>query len=186
MADGYQAKGRPLEETKLLIPSGGTGLRKPSESAQMDKEQEDNVVFWDCLDSERLSHTDPYDAIEDYFATTYDADLTVEEFKAELETLTLEVKGYARGALTPRLRERLAEEALETLLETLEYNYGDPEGNPSAPTKSMRAAALKFVDAVFAEFDVWACSPVVTEQVNALAWVQEHHPEWLIEPDGEE
>ena len=45
----------------------------------------------------------------------------------------------------------------------------------------MLAAEEAFIAAVLAEYKPWACEEVWQEDVNVMAWVTDHQPDWLEE-----
>ena len=58
-----------------------------------------------------------------------------------------------------RHAKRLAYLALDEMLEALDEEHMDPDGNPTEPTESMKAAARVFAQAVVAEYVSWNCEP---------------------------
>jgi hypothetical protein len=57
--------------------------------------------------------------------------------------------------------------ALDQLVDQIEEEYGDPEGyNQPDVTDAMKAAARAFVDAVLADYEMWACECVCERQVK--------------------
>ena len=63
---------------------------------------------------------------------------------------------------------------LERLLEELDVEYGD---DATTPTDSMKAAALKFVDDVVAEYVPYWCDVVCEEEIDVKEWRKERERE---------
>ena len=126
--------------------------------------------FWDDEGTEQLVHTTIDDAVEAIL-------------DASGETAgTLVVHGWRRRDVPDTMRACLAARTLEGLLERLDIceGLGDPE-DATKPTAGMKAAARAFVDAVAAEYDVWACVPVVVVEVDVAEWIAANAPHWLDE-----
>ena len=122
--------------------------------------------WWGTKDSERLIHRTPDEAIEEMLDQV---PCPIDDFGEVV------VAEYA-----PMKCSADAERVLERLLESLDDEYGDPDGDYTEPTDSMKQAAEAFVRAVVAEYTPWACEPTGNEvRVNALDWVREHRPDWL-------
>lgn len=123
--------------------------------------------FWDACERERLTYEDIDDAIEEYLDQLAPGKLPE----------TVEVKGYVRRE--PSISEYEGA-MLENLIERLDEEYGDPDAYHATPaSENMKAAELVFIKAVLAEYESWQCEPVITKEIDALAWVREHRPEWL-------
>lgn len=130
------------------------------------------VDFWGEPGAERLVHTAIDDAVESILDASGET------------TGTLVVHGYRRREVDEAMGVRLAGRALESLLYEMDCNeeLGDPEGEcHTARTDGMKAAARAFVDAVAAEYDVWACEAVVAVEVDIAEWVKTNAPHWLDE-----
>lgn len=128
------------------------------------------VDFWGEPGAERLEHA----AIDELVEAILDG---------SLETAgTLVVHGWRRRDVPDTMRACLAARTLEGLLERLDIceGLGDPE-DATKPTAGMKAAARAFVDAVAAEYDVWACVPVVVVEVDVAEWIAANAPHWLDE-----
>src|SRR5688572_25109891 len=113
-------------------------------------------VFFTCdLDEERLLHTDPDEAIEEYL-----------DCLGELpESVT--VYGFARTEVGEAFRERQGRKLLEVLLESLDEIFGDPnEATLAPPPEPMNLAARTFVDSVLDHYSAWACDEVTKEAIN--------------------
>jgi hypothetical protein len=119
------------------------------------KTQDRKPVFFTCdQDEERLTFTDPDEAIENYLD---DLDDPLPE--------EVTVYGFAPIQAT-RSVDAIAGGHLEALLESLDEEYGDPGDRT-------------YVAAVLAEYKPWACEQVSSEAVNVREWVKEHAPHWL-------
>jgi hypothetical protein len=123
-------------------------------------------TFWGTDDEERLTATDPHDAIE---ALLENADLSLLDWQVT-------VFEYAPKKLD--LNE-VASYALDSVLEWLDEHWGDPDV-ASNPTPSMKQAAEVFAKALLAEYEVWECELTGNKiTVSAKEWIAEHCPEWL-------
>jgi hypothetical protein len=68
---------------------------------------------------------------------------------------------------------------LEPLLESLDEEYCDPNDVYTMPTDEMKSAAAKLAEVVEREYEAWACAEIGTVEVDVMAWVKEHKPDWL-------
>ena len=91
-----------------------------------------DVVFWDCKESEELTHTEIDEAIEDWLDSQHPTPID------ELP-VTVEVTGYVRRAPNPH---GYVDDGgiLERLLEQLDEEYGSRANRPS-PTWSCRPSS---------------------------------------------
>lgn len=129
----------------------------------------DKIEFWDCCEEvEILTWTERDEAIEMHLD-----DRPRDEWP---ETLT--VYGFARE--TPNWQ-RHAKRVLENLIEDLDEPYGNPE-EATAITPAMEQASTEFVNRIKAEYRVWSCKKVTSEEINVMEWVKENNPEWLATP----
>ena len=130
----------------------------------------DLADFWGEPGDDQLHHTTIDDAVEAILDDSGEA------------AGTLVVHGYRRREVDETMRARLADRAIEALLERLDLyeDLGDPEDG-TKHTAGMKAAARTFVDAVAAEYDVWACEAVLAVEVDIAEWVKENAPHWLDE-----
>ena len=122
------------------------------------------IVFWDCQDSETLRYETKDEAIE-YF---------LDDLLWDAIPKKIEVKGYARRVAVPGMLS-----PLDYVLEYLDEELGDPDGNLVTPTERMKKAEQEFIKVILEEYEPWACEPVVTEEVDTMAWIKEHRPDWL-------
>jgi hypothetical protein len=129
----------------------------------------EKIEFWDCSDqTEILMWDNLNEAVEMHLD-----DRPRDEWP---EMLT--VYGYAREI--PEWS-RWPARVLERLLESLDDDYGNPE-DATAETDGMKLAAEEFIRKVAAEYQVWSCKRVATEEINVMDWVKEHAPHWLEQP----
>lgn len=126
----------------------------------------EKIEFWDCSDSIEILMWDNFNlAVEMHLD-----DRPRDEWP---ERLT--VYGYARQ--TPKW-EHLPQRVLDRFLEDLDEDYGNPE-EATTQTEAMLVAAKEFVEKINAEYTVWSCKRVATEEINVMDWVKEHAPNWL-------
>lgn len=71
------------------------------------------------------------------------------------------VKEFRRMTL-PRA-ESIAEDVLNEVLERLDEEYGDPDGDYTSPTDSMRQMAEAFARSVLCQYTPWCCEPTGNE-----------------------
>jgi len=89
----------------------------------------------------------------------------------------LTVYEYKQDFIDPEV---LAYNTLEAALEWLDENYGDPYGNLTKPTETMKRASLEFAQRILDEFTVWVhCPTGKAVTFNVEDWVKEHCPHWL-------
>jgi len=123
------------------------------------------VEYWDCLDSEELTHLSPDDAVEEWYDQVGSGDLPE----------SIVVHGYARMPFDVD-----PERILERVLEDLDEEHGDPNGQCDSTTKAqdavLREAAKTFAAVVVANYSPWACERVTSETVNIKEWVRENVP----------
>lgn len=127
------------------------------------------IIFWDTDDVEYLTHTEQDDAIESLLDGVGDIDKLPE---------TLEIYGYARQL--PKVN-TWAVNILDRFLENLDEEYGNPDGNYTESTDSMKEAAEKFVTTVLDDYVSWVCDIVAHKTINVKEWIQKNRPDWLEE-----
>lgn len=121
------------------------------------------VICWGAPDEERLTHDDMDEAIE-AILDAWDGPLTG----------TVTVCGFARMPFRLDF-----DRILDDILERLDEELSNPDGEPTEPTPKMRAAAEALVDAIKADYVVWACEEVERHEIDVQAWVREHRPDWI-------
>jgi len=128
-------------------------------------DNEREIVYWDSDGTERLMHTDQFQAINSILENSDQADGD------------LEICGYARMELPAT--KRMAEDVLDHLFEYCLEEHLDPEGSYSdAITDTMKEAAEKFIEAFKAEYVSWACEIVKRETIDVEEWIKENRPDW--------
>jgi len=140
---------------------------------------EDNTVvvdpffsakFYDCKESEQLSHDSAEGAIVDFFEEYKEVgDALVAEVD---ERCPLEVSAYNHIAITDEMLLDCAEDGLEAAAESLS-NYEelwDPDGDGLEITKEqLKAVAPKMVEILrelFSGVKVWGCEVVATREYS--------------------
>lgn len=122
------------------------------------------IVFWSLAGSERLSHCNMDEAIEDYldiFALPGGGFADNMPYRAEFI-------GYAR--MKPHFLEK---ETLNHTLEYLDEEFGDPDGEWTEPTPEMIEAERIYHEAILKEYVPWMCEPVVRTLVNLQEWIKQ-------------
>lgn len=136
------------------------GVPHPWEQSE-DKTPE--VNYWstreddDCLSDDNLD-----DAIHDYR----------NQFKLDDE-LPAEVVVYKFAVAKPKLSGVLAQ-----ALEWLDEEYGNPEGDATEPTATMKEAEKVFIAAVLKEYKSWRCDVVDRVTVDLKQWCEENGEKW--------
>lgn len=127
------------------------------------------TIYWSVdPEAEELEHESPDDAISEW--------LDWREGDRIDPDLTITVCGFKRMKITPQTSYGAL---CEQLLENLDCDYGRPD-DWTEPSEAMIAAEQAFVEAVIADYTVWACEPSGEEiTVNALEWTKKNRPEWL-------
>ena len=112
------------------------------------------LEYWERLVSE------VEEVIETVFEENCDkAGETFEEIADRLSWPILVLKYTPRNVGGEAMAKKLGENALEIALEYLDEEYGDPEGDYSASTPAMKAAAQKLGQVIVAEYQSWMCEP---------------------------
>jgi hypothetical protein len=133
----------------------------------------EKIEFWDCSeDAELLGHESQDAAIEAYLDEAL-YNTPIKEWPK-----TVSVFGFAREKPKFNL---LPARTLERVLEDLDEDYGNPE-EATAETEGMKLAAEEFIQKIAAEYTVWSCKRVATEEISVMDWVKEHAPHWLEQP----
>jgi hypothetical protein len=114
--------------------------------------------FYTCDDcAERLTYTDPEEAVYDYISDLVPAGMDVE--------VTL----YEHTP-TPIPDSRF--EVLTSLIEFLDDDFGDPD-KATEPTPGMVQAEKAFIDAMKSEYVSWACEQTGKQTKTVYAWCME-------------
>ncbi len=139
-------------------------------------------IFYDCRDSERLTHESPAEAVMDWLDHHHDPDKQLAAHVEELCPVT--VKAYARDVVTDAWFQRAAANVVATLIETFDEEHSDDDGDHScdAAVTAQRAEIEAMVRRVFAKVDPWQChevGAVTLDAAEVLALVRDVAPEWL-------
>lgn len=129
-----------------------------------------NETLYGLGDSEILFDS-PGEVLENWVSTH--EHLTFDEAAASQEW-PMKIDVYRRMNHWQK-RQRLAERALDQFLEDLDEEYGDPDGDNTEPTETMKAASLAFADAILKEYTPFFCEPTgevveITKQEAEEAW----------------
>jgi len=129
---------------------------------------ERKIEVWGKEDDEQLTHTEMDDAVESI----------LEDMEGDIKDLpeTIEVCGFAHVVVNVK---KEAEGILERLLEGLYEDYGNPDGDSTDITDTMKEASETFVAAVLEEYTVWACEIIKRETINVQEWIKANRPDWL-------
>lgn len=123
---------------------------------------EKEIIYWSCNQfQEKLSCISKDEAIEYYLDD-------IEEGK---EPETVKVYGFARQEVSDN-EDGIG--ILEDFLANLDENYGDPDGDCTEMTDSMKKAAKVFVDTVISEYEIWTCDCVYEEEVDLKKWIEKN------------
>lgn len=152
-------KTRPIPMIKSFWMDIAKAMVEYVRSGQYGKEP----VLWGSPDDERLEYADEDVAIE-AILDGIDGPLP--------ETIT--ICGFARMEV-----DILRLNPLEDCLETLDEEYGDPEGEYSESTETMKEAERVFLAAIKKEYTTWMCEEVCRKEINVADWVKENRPDWL-------
>ena len=68
---------------------------------------------------------------------------------------------------------------LEYCLEGLDEEYGDPDGEYSKPTETMKAAEKTFLEIIQKEYKPWACEEVCRKEIIVADWISANRPDWI-------
>lgn len=143
----------------------------------------DSARFYDCRDSERLSHVTPEAAIEELLDVHYEEGESTVSCIARLSPI--EVTGYNRIAISESERDSWAGCLAVDLIEMIEELYGDPghsvclaDGIEPEITRRMREA----IDWVLEHGTLLACTPVgkrVYEAAEVETMMRLDNPQWF-------
>jgi hypothetical protein len=146
----------------------------------------DRAEFYDCLDSEVLSHATPEDAVAAWLEFWIEQGCDIRKIAEEHEC---EITAHARETVSEDwIRER-AETMLDDLAEDFEHDFGDPSGD-RLHDEEIKACVPAMIDAVrqFTErADVWRCERVaarVLDEDEVEAATRQHSPESFEKSDS--
>lgn len=139
------------------------------------------AVLFDCDDGEeRLSHTDPEEAIVDSLDKWLDPGPGCDVLAVLREKVGETIKVYAFRRMPMRGPD--PRYVLDWIYEDLSEEYSDPDGDDNGPTAEINAAAEALCDLIRKEYDVWPCEVCGSAEVNVEAFVRDVRPDWLEEP----
>ena len=141
------------------------------------------AAFYDCMDSDSLSHTSPEEAVESYLeGLLYPCTGLTTEKLAAAGSVT--VGCYEREEIPPKFASSLAAYLVERLDdEFAESEYANQDGDAEPARKAAaHPHMLAAVEAYLKAEPVWPCKKVkevtlTPEQVEAM--MREHCPEWF-------
>lgn len=144
----------------------------------------ETATYYDCADSETLSHEDPGEAIEEYLDNAMDPDCDVSAFISEHGPITM--TAYVRQSVPDSWVQNVARSLAEGAAERYSEEYGNPAGAPGedipyeAVTRAEAAIAATLWE-MYAAGTVWACDRVaerVYEPAEVEQLMREYRPEW--------
>jgi hypothetical protein len=145
-----------------------------------------DVEFWDCNDSEVLTHTDPISALEACVENHLDRASSVEDQIREMGAIPVE--GYRRKKHDPSDINDAVDRALDAVVEALDDDdYGHPEGD--APMFKLEALARHrpafdaAVRALVADARVWQVELAHTVELSpdeTIEILRVERPEWFV------
>lgn len=138
--------------------------------------------FYACSDPERLSHTDPWEAAEEFLDGFLDPKMSVAEVEEAIRR-PLTVTAYVPRSVTDQEIKLWSESILERLGELMGEEHLDPDEPPEL-CEGADAILLEAVTKVVKATRVWSCEEsghvdLTGEQV--LAWAREENPDWFEE-----
>lgn len=149
-------------------------------------------LFWSCDDGvESLTETDMDECIENYLDGFWPGkweypDKERERIAVFLGNLpnALEVYGYARTETKHRELYPWSDIFGDITEYIEEDELGDPDGRDHEDCCSedgvrVKAAIEALARAVTETYTPWHCEVVETRSIDPVAWIKEHHPEWL-------
>jgi hypothetical protein len=139
--------------------------------------------FYSCTDPERLTHEEPWEAIEEYLDGNMTPRMTVAEVEAMILDGSLTVTAYVPMPITEGEIKRWSESLTEQLEEFFGEEHADPDGEDPLCEKA-EDIMLRAVTKIVKASHNWSCQESGTieltgEQVLALA--REERPDWFEE-----
>lgn len=142
------------------------------------------AVYYDCQDSEYLTHESPEEAVEDRIDALQDGETPIADIIAKL--CPLEVRCFVRGEISEAEIQQRADGLLEIAVEGFEEEYGSPDGDHEAlgveDVNAVRPAFIEAVRALAARATVWPCKYIGSVELDAAqveAMMREHYPEFF-------
>lgn len=141
----------------------------------------DEIIYWDCRQSERFENEDPDEEIEEWLDDAWMPEFKTMTREQVLDALpkTIELIGYKR--MMPAVAEY--RNVLDDLLESIDEQYGDPD-EYTHPTDAMKELERIFIEGVLKLYNSWPCEEAAKRTVVVADWIAEHSPErrwWLPE-----
>lgn len=137
------------------------------------------AVRWSATEQEILIHMTPNEAMEmhlDGYVFKGFQPSTPEELRVCLRDIgDVVVQGYAQLEISPK---DVGNNALDSIDDCF-CELMDPDGDATVWSEATKAAAREFGKAVLRDFYVWAMEPITSVTFNALAWAEEHEPQWF-------
>jgi len=145
----------------------------------------DSAEFYDCFDSESLTHGTPEEAVEAWVDFWMDRDADITAVIREHAPCT--VTAYRAEEIGEKWIQGLAESLLKRTEESLVEYFGNPndyddECISDADLKACLPAMVCAVQRVVSHFHVRRCEPVATRTLNAdqiEAMMREYCPYWF-------
>lgn len=140
------------------------------------------AAFYDCRDSENLSHECVEDAVEELVEALCEPRCDVGRAIRDHGPVT--VNAYRRQEIAPNWIANTADCLSELLGERFAEDYGGPDDDNPEPSAQAQAALVQAVRIFVAEQRVWQCEPIgaytyAVEEVEAM--MREHCPDWFDE-----
>lgn len=132
-----------------------------------EQEAKREPAFWGAPECERLDYDSEDDAIE---AILDDGD------PCPLFPEPITIAGYAR-----MVADATSLASLEHCFEALDEEYGDPDDSYPRATEAMLEAEKAFLAVILREYVPWACEEVCRKEIDVVAWIKAHRPDWLKE-----
>ena len=145
-------------------------VRALAERQTADRLAFENAKYYDCKDSEHLTHETSEEAILDYFEGYSGKDL-LEYIK---DICPIKVNAYNPRVIDGAMVLDCAERAMEAVVEILSNyeEYWDPDGDTGCglskeDIEKATAAIIPVITELFAKADVWGCEIVATRKYSA-------------------
>lgn len=142
--------------------------------------------YWDCRDSEQLTHEDPISALEEYVEIHLTPGCDVEKEVRDMGDISVEA--YVRGVIDESDVTSAAEFALESACDHFSDNYGDPDGEYDNLDQAKHLPAFEaVVRALYADAKVWRCEvaqTVVVTPDEVLEILRVERPDWFEPSDA--
>lgn len=138
--------------------------------------------FYSCTDPECLTHSDPWEAVEEYLDEQLGPEMKVAEVEAVVGK-PLTVTAYSHTPVTDKEIENFSDRLLDSLVEMFDDEHGGPD-DPTDPGKAAGGIMLEAVTKIVKGMHCWSCHEVghvdlTGEQV--LEWARAEAPHWFEE-----